>query len=115
MAIPFNIPNGGQPSQQQQQPTAQSPPTGNPANSETQQANQPDLPQFDSFDSEVLIQAFYEAICRCAQGMCTICWWTWLWLWFFRDKNVSTAAARDLIVGKNCVPTESCLLLLLFF
>lgn len=75
MAIPFNIPNGGQPSQQQQQSTAQSPPTGNPANSETQQANnQPDLPQFDSFDSEVLIQAFYEAICRCAQGMCTICW-----------------------------------------
>lgn len=69
MAIPFNIPNGGQQSQQQQPPTAQSPPTGNATNSENQQANQPDLPQFDSFDSEVLIQAFYEAICRCAQGM----------------------------------------------
>lgn len=70
MAIPFNIPNGGQPSQQQQQQQTQSPPTGTPTNTENQQANQPDqLPQFESFDSEVLIQAFYEAICRCAQGM----------------------------------------------
>lgn len=61
MAIPFNIPNNNQQSQQQQQPTQNQ-------NQAANSPSEPELPQFESFDSEILIQAFYEAICRCAQG-----------------------------------------------
>lgn len=60
MAIPFNIPNGGQ----QQPPSSQQSSTGNQPESEVADANQAEQQPIDAFASEMLIQAFYEAICR---------------------------------------------------
>lgn len=70
MAVPFNIPDEEEASESSSvtstTPNTPTRPIPIPRNhNESQQ-----LPhQISSIDNEILVQAFYEALCRCSQGM----------------------------------------------
>jgi hypothetical protein len=62
MAIPFNLPDEVD---DDPAPNTPSQPITTPHNNNN--SHSPQLPQIDN---EALVQAFYEALCRCSQGMC---------------------------------------------
>lgn len=67
MAIPF-YPDEEESSEAQPAPTASSLPTSMPQYNHNN-FNYSHLPQVPQIDNEALVQAFYEALCRCLQGL----------------------------------------------
>jgi hypothetical protein len=74
MAIPFYIPDDSQP-QASAQNLPQNSVSNTPSrpNSDPQNYQNQNTPQQPAIDSEVLVQAFYEALCRCSQGKLYYC------------------------------------------
>lgn len=73
MAVPFNIPDEEEASEGSSVTSTTPNTPSRPIPIQQQQQNHNDsqqLPhQFSSIDNEMLVQAFYEALCRCSQGM----------------------------------------------
>lgn len=86
MAIPFNLPDEEEESPspaQNSTPNAQSTPIPIPQNNN----NNSPTPQLPQIDNEALVQAFYEALCRCSQG--------WYFFTFFYSCLAVQRKLRD--------------------
>lgn len=64
MAIPFYIPEQSENGETSTTSSTQT----SPINSPSRPRSDSQSPQQSPIDNEILVQAFYEALCRCSQG-----------------------------------------------